>query len=382
MMDRPSDMPLYVCEILSEVQSEADPERALLRHVDRLQTDNTLALCYKSFGFSQSSRSFKRPLDRSSILRTLSGEYTTQPYLTEFVSEGINWLDELDLRSDLLKTFYDHRIDLISSPNQLGLIGSECFDSGDLSLGDNSLSTMWSVPNLPVEPRSPVSSDRSATANGFSFEQAQSHKHNGLRTISMRVRDIVSLKKSTTYKEVADVLIAELHPGMVPNSKEQFKEEKNVRRRVYDALNVLVASGIVAKTGKHVTWKNSQLPTKARTQTAKVACLNTIAEKRSHLRQLLVKSAHLTALYTRNQRNRQTHAILLMPFIILVPSDPDLSSVRYSQLYIKTSATNTKAELRMQQSFQLFNDLDVAARISLPIDMSCLPAEARQLCSV
>jgi hypothetical protein len=33
-------------------------------------------------------------------------------------------------------------------------------------------------------------------------------------------------------------------------------EEKNILRRVYDALNVLIASGVVVKHGKDYCWKS------------------------------------------------------------------------------------------------------------------------------
>jgi len=32
------------------------------------------------------------------------------------------------------------------------------------------------------------------------------------------------------------------------------RNEKNIRRRVYDALNVLIAAEVVMKKGRNVTW--------------------------------------------------------------------------------------------------------------------------------
>lgn len=40
---------------------------------------------------------------------------------------------------------------------------------------------------------------------------------------------------------------------------QQQKWEKNVRRRVYDALNVLYAAGVLKKDGKHVSCDNKVL---------------------------------------------------------------------------------------------------------------------------
>lgn len=72
-----------------------------------------------------------------------------------------------------------------------------------------------------------------------------------MKTLSVRVRHIVCEKKCTSYKDVADSLIMELELQRIPDG---MKNEKNIRRRVYDALNVLVASSMVAKRGKSVVW--------------------------------------------------------------------------------------------------------------------------------
>jgi hypothetical protein len=387
MMDNPLGVPAHLFDLVSEVQSGADIERVLLKHIDRLSTDRTLNLAYKSLGFSPDSRRFKRPLHKTEVLRTLRTEFTEQPFLSDFVSEGLDWLNEHDLRSDLLRTFYDNSIDMISDPNQLGLVSCEYPDPSELCLPveESSLSTMWSVPDAPLsdDPGSPMSSSEALTPmKGFSFDKSPSRKHKGLRVISISVRDIVSLKRTTTYKEVADLLIQELELGNLVEAKEQFKEEKNVRRRVYDALNVLVAAGVVSKTGKNVQWKNSALPVRLTNQTSKKAQINKNSEKRGFLRQLMEKVSHLEALMTRNRLCRQSTSILRMPFITLVPSDPTLSSVRSTQLCIKTNTINTAAELRMQKPFLLLGDLDVVVRVPLHADMSGLPAAARRLCSV
>ena len=92
-------------------------------------------------------------------------------------------------------------------------------------------------------------------------------RERGLKKLSVRVRDMVFEKKSTTYKQVANELIKEFEIPMASTEKEfgedgsvgcsdeehGNKEEKNVRRRVYDALNVLIAAGVLKKHGKNVS---------------------------------------------------------------------------------------------------------------------------------
>jgi len=74
----------------------------------------------------------------------------------------------------------------------------------------------------------------------------------GLRALSLKVKDIVSEKKRTSYKEVAECLIDELGQKMKGKLQGESKDEQNVKRRVYDALNVLIAADILKKDGKAV----------------------------------------------------------------------------------------------------------------------------------
>ena len=69
----------------------------------------------------------------------------------------------------------------------------------------------------------------------------------GLKVLSARVKSILLSKRLNSYREVAQELIKELN--IVSKT-----EEKNILRRVYDALNVLIAAGAVAKNGNEYEW--------------------------------------------------------------------------------------------------------------------------------
>lgn len=84
----------------------------------------------------------------------------------------------------------------------------------------------------------------------------------GLRQFSMRVCEKVESKGRTTYNEVADELVAEFSDPNInidssdpDNSSAQQYDEKNIRRRVYDALNVLMAMEIISKDKKEIQWR-------------------------------------------------------------------------------------------------------------------------------
>ncbi|RQM28015.1 hypothetical protein B5M09_009823 [Aphanomyces astaci] len=82
----------------------------------------------------------------------------------------------------------------------------------------------------------------------------------GLRHFSMKVCQKVEEKHVTTYNEVADELVHEF-VTMRPAESVNY-DEKNIRRRVYDALNVLMAMDIISKEKKEIRWRG--LPSNAK----------------------------------------------------------------------------------------------------------------------
>eukprot|EP00730_Choanoeca_flexa_P008932 TRINITY_DN12558_c8_g1_i2.p1 TRINITY_DN12558_c8_g1~~TRINITY_DN12558_c8_g1_i2.p1 ORF type:complete len:430 (+),score=91.50 TRINITY_DN12558_c8_g1_i2:285-1574(+) len=77
----------------------------------------------------------------------------------------------------------------------------------------------------------------------------------GLRHFSMCVCNKVQEKGKTTYNEVADELVAEHRRESEEHSHSvEVGEAKNIRRRVYDALNVLMALNIIVKDRKTIQW--------------------------------------------------------------------------------------------------------------------------------
>ena len=81
----------------------------------------------------------------------------------------------------------------------------------------------------------------------------------GLRHFSSKVCAKVQEKGRTTYNEVADELVRELtvdpkSAGNGSGSDVVMMDEKNIRRRVYDALNVLMAMEIIVKEKKEIIW--------------------------------------------------------------------------------------------------------------------------------
>jgi hypothetical protein len=70
-----------------------------------------------------------------------------------------------------------------------------------------------------------------------------------------QVCEKVQGKGRTTYNEVADELVKQFSNPENLEETDQVYDEKNIRRRVYDALNVLMALNIITKQKKEIIWK-------------------------------------------------------------------------------------------------------------------------------
>lgn len=170
-----------------------------------------------------------------------------------------------------------------------------------------------SVPVLP-SPQSTMSSKTIRTDN------SSKGGYKGLRHFSLMVCKKVEEKGKTTYNEVADELVIAVRE----EHREQNYDEKNIRRRVYDALNVLMAMDIIVKDKKDITWKG--LPTSA-SQTAETMRQELtyrrqqIQKKRDALAELLVQQVCFRNLAQHNQKRAEgtTKADnkIPLPFIVV-----------------------------------------------------------------
>lgn len=149
------------------------------------------------------------------------------------------------------------------------------------------------------------SSVSSAIPVAPSASSVSSKPFKGLRHFSMMVCKKVEEKGVTSYNEVADELVQQVvseRRKEDPNSK---FDEKNIRRRVYDALNVLMAMDIIIKEKKAISWKG--LPTSAHAdldmlQREREYRLKEVERKREVLRELLVQQICFRNLVSMNYR--------------------------------------------------------------------------------
>lgn len=75
----------------------------------------------------------------------------------------------------------------------------------------------------------------------------------GLKEISKRVMEIIKESGQTTYKAISDQIVSEINEKSV-------KDEKNIRRRIYDSLNVMKSMKLFHKDkeSKVIMWNYEQ----------------------------------------------------------------------------------------------------------------------------
>lgn len=155
----------------------------------------------------------------------------------------------------------------------------------------------------------------------------------GLRSVSVRMCHLLRQKQTCTCNEVADQLTEESQAATTRERADAKSDsdspvpEKNLRRRIYDALNVLASAGVVEKDGEVVHWRG--LPDHIEVsalQAEKRQLQLRIANKKRLAAEIQEKRAAFEVLLKRNRdpefsRHSDKDARLAMPFVSIVASN-------------------------------------------------------------
>ena len=196
-------------------------------------------------------------------------------------------------------------------------------DSPPVSEVLEGLYSEYSCIQLPLKR---VNSDSSDSSN----EKLRNSK--GLKTLSARVKSILINKRPTSYREVAEELILEMNA--VSKS-----EEKNILRRVYDALNVLIAADVVIKKDLEYCWKEN-------TQT-------NLDAKRANLKSIANKYYSIISLMQRNLQMQKPSEILNLPLLVVATDEVD------NRLKIESSSSSSIIRIKLQKKVSIHKDCDL-----------------------
>lgn len=160
-------------------------------------------------------------------------------------------------------------------------------------------------------------------------------------------------------------------------------DQKNIRRRVYDALNVLMAMNIISKDKKEIKWMG--FPTNSAQECQDLEAerqrrLERIKHKQSQLQELILQQIAFKNLVQRNReaehQNKRAPApntAIHLPFIIVNTSKRSV---------IDCSISNDKFEylFNFDSMFEIHDDVEVLKRMGMAFGLEsgrCSPEQLK-----
>ncbi|KAL9560044.1 hypothetical protein MBANPS3_000109 [Mucor bainieri] len=229
-------------------------------------------------------------------------------------------------------------------------------------------------------------SSKSPTASSYNtFTNESTRATKGLRHFSKQVCDKVAKKGITTYNEVADELAFDIQQqnALVDGQPKQAYDQKNIRRRVYDALNVLMAMNIIAKDKKVIKWlgipecyqqhaekqegSNADLLSQIKAEELRQhQLLESLQVLRGNINSKLEKHVQIRNLVSRNQSqppSTTTQKIELPFFMICSSSSTKDASL---QLTIQNDGRSATVSFQHDQENQkiVYEDIDILRHVS------------------
>jgi len=340
-----NEYPVHVKYLISDLESCNSPVEVLSRYISTLPEDPVLNEIFKSLGYSDATDCFVREPSLSEALQTIRSyqELTEDP-----LDYSSDWDVSRGIKEEFLKTFYSSKLQDLSEAFELGL---NPFESED------SLNALWSTPVKQV-------------TESISTEESTPRNCRGLKFLTSKVKNIIYAKGFFSYKEVSDELVKELE---ITDGLDRGKEEKNILRRVYDALNVLIASEVVVKKGKKYVWQHSVSDQNELTKKQTKKLKARIEGKREVLQENVKRLAAVNHLLSRNQ-GKQDKELIRFPFIIVATEEHPENMVT-----MESNQTHTEICMKFKKEIQLYGDLEVSLKLDLPVCPVSVPKEVLSL---
>lgn len=184
-------------------------------------------------------------------------------------------------------------------------------------------------------------------------------RNKGLRHFALLVCNKIETKGRTTYNEVADELAEELKAEADAGGEES---DKNIRRRVYDAFNVLLAVGIIAKEGKkEIVWKGFPGPKVRNVDELKrerQRRVQAVEQKQQELKELIEQHSMVKQLLEVNRVRsaEETDMALQIPFVI-VRAEPEVT------VEVSVSDNMKDVDFKFNAPFSLHDDSFVLKQV-------------------
>ena len=220
------------------------------------------------------------------------------------------------------------------------------------------------------------SQDDSPKNNGQKLKSHYTSSRNtafGLKEISKRVMEIIKQSGKTTYKAISDQIVNEIN-------EKSSKDEKNIRRRIYDSLNVMKSMKLFQKdkSSKTIMWNYDQeldplneienknefneKNKENKIDSGDIASLKKeIKEKNKKLELLRKELIGLKNVLERNARENKKvpeEEKLYFPFIVIeFPTNKD------PKINVALNDNKTKAHFGFDEVISMYGDLDAVSKI-------------------
>jgi hypothetical protein len=353
-------LPPHIETLARDLKDNLNTEKVLLAHLTAISQDISLYHIYVQLGYSPDKAAFLHTPTRVQALQLLS---------EEFGQIRPEELTHDDLKEEFYRTFKAMQIGQFTSPGSLGLNSAEI--SGELPRGmytdDTSLMDFWgnTTPQKPekmeIDFETPCKT-----------EDVEARSSKGLRSVSLRVKEIVRRRGKSSYKDVADVLVKQLN---LPSWADRPKEEKNIRRRVYDALNVLIAADVIGRQGRDIILATPDSLLQADDNEMLGSLKQSIVQKQHHLRELAYDFMGIRQLISRRILQKPDDRIDF-PFIVVATEDSPSN-----RLVISTDSTCQSMRMRFKKEAVTVGDSDIVRMMPFqrPWNFQALPREVREL---
>lgn len=240
-------------------------------------------------------------------------------------------------------------------PTPLSSAGSMLSQSGEDSADEG--------PGKKRKRAGSATSSNNTVASFKADKDDKSGNNKGLRHFSLKVCQKVETKRTTSYNEVADELVGEIQA----NSEQVVTpvEQKNIRRRVYDVLNVLMAMNIISKDKKEIHWIG--LPTESKKpydeyKKEKQLRLERIKKKKENLAELMAQQVSYRNLLARNGKTEYAgtavKARIYLPFIVV-------NTKAQTVINCEVAHDRSKYFFNFSNPFEIYDDNEVLKRMGL-----------------
>ena len=264
--------------LIKNIKNSESPTKIkpiLLTFYQENSSDSKINLCFKLLGYEPKNNSFKNPLTKKKVIEILTNQFN----LTETINTDIQEKEENENKNKKKETeekekkFKKTKLGKKRKKTKNESINNDKKDENITNniftitphitpKGNNEIINTNQLSKEEEEfSNSSENSQQNNTNNQLNSSDAPNvfsiSKHNkqnsrntafGLKEISKRVMEIIKQNGQTTYREISDQIVNEIN-------EKSIKDEKNIRRRIYDSLNVMKSMKLFKKDKKDKTIK-------------------------------------------------------------------------------------------------------------------------------